>query len=394
MTDVQGQVAPGFERVADAFRAVLELPGEDGAQFAAFHGGAPVVDLWGGVDRTADRPLPDDAVMLVASCSKGITAAVLAILAETGHLDLNALVSQYIPEYAQHGKEATTVAMVASHRAGQPFPPLGCGLTGLDYFRGPALVEALCRAEPWWEPGTAMGYHAFTAGALLSEIVRRATGKALGQHLQETVSRPLGLSMWLGLPEQEVPRVVPNRWDREGDAATSTAEPLETPAPGSFAGLRAAALAEAPPAEPDYTDRDQLVAFYGSEVPGFGGITDARSLARLYAATLGEVDGVRLYGEATLERMTTPLTDDVPALIESGTTGPSIRFGTGYQLASPSMPGFGPTSFGHTGAGGRLGLADPSLGVSIGFVCNRMRDIGPDGDDRWRLLIDAVRACL
>jgi CubicO group peptidase (beta-lactamase class C family) len=110
----------------------------------------------------------------------------------------------------------------------------------------------------------------------------------------------------------------------------------------------------------------------------------------MYAALLGEVDGVRLLSPGMLGAATTPQTDGLPALVESGIAGPDIRFGLGYQLASPSMPGLGAASFGHTGAGGRLGLADPDLGVAFGYVCNSMRDIGSGGDPRWATLLTAL----
>jgi CubicO group peptidase (beta-lactamase class C family) len=146
--------------------------------------------------------------------------------------------------------------------------------------------------------------------------------------------------------------------------------------------------------DPDPHDAAARRAYYGMEVPAAHGIANARSLARMYAALLDEVDGVRLLAPATVAAATTPQTDGLEALIESGTTGPDIRFGLGYQLASPSMPGLGPASFGHTGAGARLGLADPDLGVAFGYVCNSMRDIGPGGDPRWATLLTAVRGCL
>jgi CubicO group peptidase (beta-lactamase class C family) len=114
----------------------------------------------------------------------------------------------------------------------------------------------------------------------------------------------------------------------------------------------------------------------------------------MYAAVLGPVGGTRLVDDSTLQLALRPRTDDVETLIESGTAGPDIRFGLGYQLASPSMPGFGPSSFGHTGAGGRLGIADTEHQVAFGYVCSRMRDIGPHGDPRWASLVDAVRRCL
>ena len=129
-------------------------------------------------------------------------------------------------------------------------------------------------------------------------------------------------------------------------------------------------------------------------MPGAHGITNARSLARMYAALLDEIDGIRLLSPDMLAAATTPQTDRLPALIESGTAGPDIRFGLGYQLSSPSMPGLSPASFGHTGAGGRLGIADPDLDVAFGYVCNGMRNIGPGGDPRWATLLATVRSCV
>ena len=116
--------------------------------------------------------------MMVASCSKGITATVLAMLVERGVLDPEERVAAYWPEFAAGGKEQVTLAMVASHTAGLPYPPLGTGLSGLDLHRGEAVTRALAGATPLWEPGTAMAYHPVTYGTLLDEIVRRATGTA------------------------------------------------------------------------------------------------------------------------------------------------------------------------------------------------------------------------
>ncbi len=280
--------------------------------------------------------------------------------------------------------------MVASHTVGLPYPPLGSGLTGLDLHRGPAVTAALAAARPLWRPGTAMAYHPVTYGTLLDEIVRRATGRTIAAHLRELVAEPLGLQMWMGLPESEIPRVVPGRW-----AETSPMTPAdEEPPPGSYAAMRQAFLRENPPMDPDFSDPDEVRRHYTAERPAIGAITDARSLARMYAALLGPVDGLRLVGDTVLTTVTTPRTDGVETLIESGTAGPDIRFGLGFQLASPSMPGLGPRTFGHTGAGGRLGIADPDTGIAFGFVCSRMRDIGPAGDPRWRRLLDAVLSSL
>lgn len=386
--DLQGDVAEGFGAVADAFVRILDDPDAGAAAVSVVQDGRTVVDLWGGVERVSRRPMTRDSLFLVASCTKGITATVLAILVDRGAIDPDALVSRYWPEYGAHGKERTTVAMVASHRAGQPFPPLGSGLTGLEHHHGPALLQALAEGEPIWIPGTAMGYHAVTYGALVGEIIRRATGRTVGEHVRQLIREPLGLRTWIGLPEAELPNLLPGRWEQDPFAGALGAEPE----PGSYADIRRRALLESSPIDPDWDDQAAVARVAGAELPAVNAATDARSLARMYAGTIGEVDGVRLYGEETRRRVTRPLTDEVPALIESGTTGPDIRFGLGYQLASPSMPGWGSGSFGHTGAGGRLGIADPDVGMSFGFVCSRMEIIGQSGDPRWVALLAAARA--
>ena len=388
---IAGEVAAGFGPVADAFAANFENPGEDAAALAVFHDGVPVVDLWGGTDVVYARPMPADGLMMVASCSKGVTATVLAMLVEAGRVDPEERVATYWPEFAVAGKADITVAMVASHTAGLPYPPLGTGLHGLDLHRGPAITEALARATPLWTPGRAMAYHPVTVGTLLDEIVTRATGSSIAQHLRRLVAKPLGLDIWIGLPAPLVDRVIPGRWESVSPMEPSDDAPA---APGSYAEVRQQFLRENPPMDPDFSDSEEVRAHYAAERPAIGAITDARSLAKMYAATLQPVDGVQLMAEATRARVTAAQTDGVETLIESGTAGPDIRFGLGYQLASPSMPGFGPASYGHTGAGGRLGIADPDYGLGFGYICSRMRDIGAGGDARWRRLIGAITACI
>ena len=384
---MHGGVADGWGAVADAFRANFADPGEDGAAVAVHHDGRLVVDLVAGTDVVRGRPLTRDALMVVASCSKGVTATVLAMLVEEGSLDPDALVSTYWPEYGVAGKERTTVGMVASHTAGQPYPPLASGLHGLDVHRGPAVTDLLAAGEPWWTPGTAMAYHPVTYGTLLDAIVTRAIGRTISEHVRDRIAGPLGVKLWMGLPPALVDRVVPGRWEARSPMAPDQGPP---PKSGSYADLRAQALRENPPMDPDRDDPEAVAAEYAAERPAIGVITDARALATMYAATLAPVDGVRLYDDATRGRVTAPRTDGVETLVESGTAGPDIRFGLGYQLSSPSMPGFTPASYGHTGAGARLGLADPDLGVGFGYVCSRMRDIGPAGDPRWASLVGAV----
>jgi CubicO group peptidase (beta-lactamase class C family) len=280
--------------------------------------------------------------------------------------------------------------MVSSHTAGLPYPPLGTGLRGLDLHRGETVTRALAAAHPLWRPGTAMAYHPVTYGTLLDELVRRATGVSIGSHVRRLIAEPLGVDMWIGAPEGVIPRVVPGQWEQ-----SSPMEPAEgDPEPGSYAALRRQFLLENPPMDPDFSDPDDVRAHYMAERPAVGAITNARALATMYAALVGPIGGVRLITDQTRMAVSRPRTDDLETLIESGTAGPDIRFGVGYQLASPSMPGFGPSSFGHTGAGGRLGIADPDYHVGFGYICSRLRDIGGHGDARWAKLIAATRTCI
>lgn len=390
---VDGAVRAGFGEVAEAFERNFTDLGEVGAAVAVYHRGRLVVDLAAGRDPVRDRVFDRETLMMVASCSKGAVATCVAMLVGTGDLDPDTPVAVYWPEFGQAGKQEVTLGMVLAHEAGLPYPDPGSGLRGLDQLTGPRLLRQLERQTPWWEPGSAFAYHPVTYGALVGEVVRRVTGQTLGAWFADHVASPLALEYWIGLPKALDDRVAPSVWQLGGnDAAGDVGQ--DPPAAGSYAARRLAAVAELPRMDPDPHDPGDRRAYYGIEVPAAHGITNARSLARMYAAVIGEVDGVRLVDPAVLARAVAPQTDHIPALIESGTAGPDIRFGWGYQLASSSMPGLSPASFGHTGAGGRLGLADPALEVSFGYVCNSMRTIGAGGDPRWATLLAAVKRCL
>lgn len=377
--------------MAEAFERNFSEFGESAAAFCVYFNGEKVVDLWGGITSGKSQPMGADSLMRVASCSKGITATVLGVLYEEGFVSPDQRVSEFWPEFAGQGKANVTVGMVASHQAGLPFPPIGSGLKGTNYFESDELLSQLALEVPWWEPGAAIAYHPATAGSILNEIVRRATGESIGTHLRERIAKPLGLEMWIGLPPELLDRVVVGKWDSEGSPMTNFAD---KPVVGSYANRREIALAEAAAFEPDPNSETDRLAYYSVEMPAVGAITDARSLAKMYAATMCPVDGIQLFSERTRREMTTSMTAGKPLLIEQGTAGPDLSFGYGYQLSTSSMPGFGPSSFGHTGAGGRLGLADPDFGVAVGYICSSMRNIGPNGDPRWKTLIDAVKTAI
>src|SRR3954468_1125486 len=390
--ELDGVADAGFGPVADAFAHNFEALGEGGAAIAAYPGGGLVVDLAGGTDPIRDRPFTRETFMMVASCTKGATATCALMLAEAGVVEVDERVATYWPEFGQAAKSEITVRQVLSHQAGLPYPDPDAPMSGLERIAGPALLRQLERQAPWWAPGTAFAYHPTPGGAIIGEVVRRATGRTLGAWFAEHVAAPLGLDFWIGLPPELDDRVAPSVWPGGRDAwADELAAPA--PPPGTYAARRRAAIATLPPMDPDPNDPASRRAYHGLEVPSAFGIGNARSLARMYAALLDEVDGVRLLSPAAVAEATTPQTDGLSALIESGPAGPDIRFGLGYQLASPTMLGLGPASFGHTGAGGRLSVADPDLDIAFGYVCNSMRDIGPGGDPRWAPLLDAVRRC-
>ena len=392
--ELDGVVEAGFDAVAGAFERNFDELGELGAGVAVYAGGRLVVDLAAGRDPVAERPFTRESLLTVASCTKAATATCVLMLADAGRIDLDAPVAAYWPEFGQAGKAEIPVRWVLSHQAGLPYPDPESGLTGLDQLGGRALVAQLERQAPWWPPGTAFAYHPLTYGTMLGEIVRRVTGETLGQWFARNVAGPLALEFWIGLPAELDDRVVAPVWSAGRDPSAAELAAPDTAPAGSYAARRRAAMASLPPMSPDPHDPASVRAYLGMEAPGANGVTNARSLARLGAALLGPVDGVRLLSPELLAAATTSQTDGLPALIESGTAGPDLRFGLGFQLATSSMPGLGPASFGHTGAGGRLLLADPGLGVAFGYVCNSARDIGPGGDPRWATLLAAVRTCL
>lgn len=389
---VDGGVERGFEAVAEAFARNFDELGEVGASVAVYHRGRLVVDLAAGSDLVRGRALTRESLMGVASCSKGAMATCVLMLADAGELDVDEPVARWWPEFGQAGKAEIPLRWILSHQAGLPYPDPDSGLSGLDQLAGPALLRQLERQAPWWPPGKAFAYHPIMIGTILGEVVRRVSGQTMGRWFAEHVARPLGLEFWIGLPPALDDRLAPSVWAAGRDA---WAEELAAPAPpaGTYAARRRAAIANLPPMDPDPHDPASIRAYYGTEVPAAYGVTNARSLARMYAALLGGIDGVRLLSPAMLTAATTPQTDDLPALIESGSAGLDLRFGLGYQLASASMPGLSPASFGHTGAGGRLGIADPEHDIAFGYVCTSKREVEPDGDPRWRTLLDAVRRC-
>ena len=207
MTDVQGAVAPGFEAVHDAFAANFAEHGEIGAACCVYRDGEPVVDVWGGLaDRDDARSWARDTVVIVFSCTKGVTAVAANQLIERGLLDPDAPVAEYWPEFAQEGKGTIPVAWVLSHRAGLAAID-DPDLTLDDVAAWDPVIDAIAAQAPNWEPGTAHGYHARTYGWMTGELIRRVTGLMPGTYVAQEIAGPLGLDFVIGVPESWEPRV-------------------------------------------------------------------------------------------------------------------------------------------------------------------------------------------
>jgi CubicO group peptidase (beta-lactamase class C family) len=384
MTQINGTVADGFGTVADAFARNFAEHGELGAAFSLYVDGEVVVDIWAGVaDRQTGRLWTEDTLQLVYSTTKGAAAICVARLVEAGLVSYDDPVATHWPEFGANGKEAITVRQLMSHQAGLPYAT--APLSFDDLMAVTPVVEALAAQAPVWEPGTAHGYHAVTYGWLAGELVRRVDGRRIGQYFAEEIAAPLGLDFWIGLPESEEPRVsrleaAPPPTDPEALAMM-----MQIAGPGTM-GFNALFMSGVMLAGP--ADAFNSRAVHATEMPAANGITTARSLARMYAATIGEVDGVRLLDDDTVETVRAEAVNGPDACL----VVPS-RFGMGFMLDGELTPMLSSSSFGHAGAGGSLGYADPEAKVGYGYVMNQMGG-GIAGDPRTVALNDAVRSCL
>lgn len=384
MVELHGTVAEGFGAVADAFRGNFVERGELGAAFALYVDGDLQVDIWAGIaDRSTGRPWAEDTLQLVFSTTKGAAAICVARLVGAGLLSYDDRVAKHWPEFAASGKGDVTVAQMMSHQSGLPY--VDTALTFDDVMAVSPIVEALAAQAPMWTPGTAHGYHALTSGWLAGELVRRVDGRPIGTYFAEEIAAPLGLDFWIGLPASEEPRVsrvVQAPPPRDPEALATM---MKMMGPGTM-GLKSLTLNGiiAGSGEQGYNGR----AIHATEMPAANGITTARSLARMYAATVGPVDGTRLLDDDTVAAASTEVVNGPDACLVIDT-----RFGMGFMLDGEMATLLSPTSFGHAGAGGSLGFADPESKVGYGYVMNQMRG-GVTGDQRSAFLTAAVRSCL
>jgi CubicO group peptidase (beta-lactamase class C family) len=344
-----------FRPVEDAFRENFASRGERGAAVCVIVEGRTVVDLADGAGWSPDT------LVNAFSVGKGLTAAVLGHAMETVGVAVDDPVQRWWPEL----RAEVTVAQLASHQAG--LPAVADPLPEHAMYDWDLMVGALAAQEPWWEPGTAHGYHVNTFGFLVGEVVRRALGRSVGTILRE-LAGPLEADVFIGLPDIEHRRVVDFVFPGTGKLEVDP--PMLHNAyfnPPSFSGAGVINT-------PDWRR---------AEIPSTNGHASARGVARFYA---GLLDG-RVLAAETVDELCRPQVDG-PDLV----LGRPSRFGTGFQLPMPERPfGTGDRAFGHFGAGGALGFADSDAGLAFGYVMNEM---GP----RWQnprnlALLEAVRSC-
>ena len=381
---IEGSCDPRFAAVREAFAENFRTRRETGASAAVVLDGRSVVDLWGGwADKARTRPWTRDTIVNVYSTTKGLTAICAHRLAGEGRLDLDLPVAMYWPEFAAHGKDRVTVRELLNHRAG--LPAIRKPLAPEDLYNWRTMTEALADESPWWEPGTRHGYHALTFGYLVGELIRRITGQTPGAYFRDEIAAPLGADAHIGLSARE-------------DGRTADMIGAPPPAPGEF-NLFAEA-AKNPDSVTAKTFMNPLAlsmalvnsrGWRAAEIPAANGHTNARALARIYGALArgGEVDAIRVVdpGELAACSVEESFGRDEVLLIPT-------RFSSGFMLSQPGEEmGPNPRTFGHPGAGGSLGFADPQAKIGFGYAMNRMGG-GILLDPRVKALIAAVYASL
>jgi len=376
---VRGVFEERFAPLAEELGVVAASDAVAGASLCVYEHGLPVVDIAAGwVDAPHTRLRPPDDVQVMFSATKGVVGAVIADLAADGVLDVDQPVSRAWPEFGVEGKERLTIGDVLAHRAG--LPAVNRQLRQEEALDPDLVADELARQRPVWPPGRAHGYHAFTFGPLAARIVQRVTGAALSDLLLERIVGPLGLDLSIGLPVE----------DHFGRRLVDLipAPPAPPVVAATYAALR---TTKALPwrvftVDGTFISPDGYAGFANSPtirralLPAASGIGDARSLARLYAALMGEVDGVRLSDHQTMREMTRPRSTGMDLCLWRPST-----FGVAFSRRSLSSPLPTAAAFGHHGVGGVVAYGDPATGLAVAYLPTR---IPPDSapDPAWRRL--------
>ncbi len=348
MTDIQQQVQQAIDEL-------VESGAERGLQVAVYRNGKLVVDAVAGIaDPASWRPVTSDTPFFSFSIGKGVAATVVHVLAERGILDYDTPIAELWPEFGAHGKEKATVRHALSQSVGVPGLPKG--LTVEDMCDWDKMCAIIADAEPWWESGTKIGYHAVTFGYIVGEIVRRASGKPISQVLREDVAGPLGVADELFFA---VPKTEQGRLARLEDAESSQQMFGELPEDSPLLKLGPAECTTAA-----YGNRADVLS---ANIPA-GGTVTARAVARMYAALLGEVDGVRLIGPERLREVSAVAMSGSDQIFDFPTSW-GLGYSIGQSLANAQET---QSVFGVGGVGGSNAYADRASGIAFAMTKNRL----------------------
>jgi CubicO group peptidase (beta-lactamase class C family) len=381
---IAGHVHPGFEAVRQTFADNFRRRRELGGACCAYYKGEKVVDLWGGVRNKQTRePWEQDTMVIIYSATKGLAAMTLALAHSRGWLDYDAPVCRYWPEFAQQGKESVTVRQLLAHQAGLYVldTPLDRSLL-TDFGR---LAVVLARQKPLWAPGTRQGYHGITLGFYESELLRRIDPKhrSLGQFFQDEIATPLGLDVYIRLPES-IPNARLATMSRPSLIELFYGFPLRLAldAVNKRSNIAKSLRGSELPHDETHIYAREL------EVPSGGAVGTARAMARAYSvfATGGHELGLR---QQTLDLLAAPAVPPSRGFYDECMKGDGAQFSLGFMKPTAELPFGSARSFGSPGAGGAMGFADPVEGVGYAYVTNRM-GTRLTGDPRDVALRDAL----
>lgn len=363
---IRGFALAPFEAIEDVFARVVAAQGEGTVALSIHHDGKHVVDLVGG-DGDAE-PLH-----VLFSISKAVAAIAAALAAAEGLLDMDAHLADCWPEFRRASTASITLRSVLSHRSG--LAVIEAALTWEQLLAGDDDL-AIGRQEPCWPPGTQHGYHTFSYGTLVDGIFKRAVGETVGEFIRRRIATPLDLDLWLGLPPAELHRLRP----------ITFRPPQLTPRQEAWA--RHSAIPDAAMAtivDPRILNSAELAT---AAFPALSLVSSASALSRMFAATLGEIDGVRLLSEPSLGALTRSQSRGLDRIL-----GFETHFGSGVELPFPQLPFLGPTSFGHEGAGGAVAFADPASNLAVGFTTSVFPTM-PGASPTFLSLLPTIQHCL
>jgi CubicO group peptidase (beta-lactamase class C family) len=368
-SEIHGHVSKGFEAVRDAFVENFSRRRELGAACCVYRDGEKVVDLWGGIrNKATGEAWQEDTMVIVHSATKGLAAMTLALAHSRGWLDYDERVCAYWPEFAQSGKETITIRQLLAHQAGLfAFDePVDRELVA-DLDR---LARVLARQAPAWKPGARQAYHAISLGFYEGELLRRIDPlrRSLGQFFQDEIAAPVGLDLYIRVPE-EIPNSRFAILDSPGVLERLLGFPIRLSLATLYPRSNIYRALIANPGAAICSD-EQRVYSRDLEVPSGGGVGTARAIARAYSAFATGRQELGLRSE-TLQLLMAPATPAERGFYDECMKA-EIRFSLGFCKPGPTSP-FGHTgSFGHPGAGGSFGFADPQARIGYAYVTNRM----------------------